>query len=142
MSDFIPPFDGEFDSGVWGDGQPSPPGHDYTFVGYFYSGQQEEICQGIWLRDEAIKIGTDLPPDLDATINDALSKALDGFGQALLGIDKLVNEADVPEGARREATGYLTIGEANERGGRLPPGLDWGIYVRGGLYYLAIWGSG
>lgn len=140
--DFLPP-DNRFNSWSGDDtGGNPPPDSNYNFFGYFYSGTNAEVCEGIWLKDDIFDPTQGIDPSQDDNINRALNEGLDAIHTSLLGIERLVNETDVPEDARREATGYLTIGEAYERGSRLPPGLEWGIYRRNGNYYLAIWGSG
>lgn len=143
MSDFIPPFDGDFEPGIGGDmGGDTPPDSSYVFAGYFYTGDTGEVCLGVWLRGDALDSGTGIPPELDEQVNQALNQMIDGVGATLLGLDRLIAREDVPEDAQRRASGFLTIEEAFERGNRLPKGLDWGIYYDNGVYRLAIFGSG
>lgn len=141
MSDYLPPL-GNFNSWTGDDsGGSPPPDSSYNFFGYFYSGTSAEVCQGVWLKDDIFDPTTGLDPTQDENIDRALNEGLDAVNTAIMGIERLVNEIDVPDEARREATGYLTIGEAYERGSRLYEGLQWGIYRKNGQYYLAIWGS-
>lgn len=142
MSDFIPPNFGD-DSGIGGSADSSlPPGSDYSFAGYFYVGDSQETCLGVWLRSELSDDYTNFNPTIDPSIENAIEQGLEGFSTALLGIERLIDSSDVPRDARRDATGYLTLGEAMERGARLPGGVAWNIYIRNGNYYLAVIGSG
>jgi hypothetical protein len=122
---------GEYDSSN------ARPPLDYNFQGLYYFGSDDELAVSIYLKDFDDGSERDISDSSPLLVEVLNSLQADAYG-----IARIMDASEVALEHRREASAYLTIGEAYARGERIPKGVRWGVYQRGEAFYLWVGDSG
>lgn len=132
----LPPFDLNHLPSEGGNSQ--APDLTYDFRGYYYFGFDNEVGVGLYLKDVDVHDESLINIQGAATITATI---IDEINSDMFGLYRMTTEDQVSDDQRREATGYLTLGEVYERGNRIE-GVEWGIYEKYGQFYLWVGDSG
>lgn len=106
------------------------PSLEYNFLGYFYYGNDDELGLGVYIKDTADGEERNL-----SDVSGLMEEFSSNLTADMYAIERITPYEQVSADERREASAYLTLAEAFERGSRIK-GVNWGIYELNDGYHL------